>query len=93
MSRIPTHTVEGTPDASRPLLQKITQSSPTGLLLNVHAQMAHSPTVLAPYASGRLRASGLATAPARTTARARAPPAPVTSKIHDPRDGRETGRW
>jgi Carboxymuconolactone decarboxylase family len=53
MSRIPTHTVEGAPDASRPLLQKIAQSSPTGRPLNVHAQMAHSPAVLAAYASLR----------------------------------------
>ena len=53
MSRIPTHTVESAPDASRPLLQKIAQSSPTGRPLNVHAQMAHSPTVLAAYTSLR----------------------------------------
>jgi hypothetical protein len=53
MSRIPTHTVEGAPDASRPLLQKIAQSSPTGRPLNVHAQMAHSPAVLAAYTSLR----------------------------------------
>jgi hypothetical protein len=53
MSRFPTHTVEGAPDAARPLLQKIAQSSPTGRPLNVHAQMAHSPAVLAAYASLR----------------------------------------
>jgi hypothetical protein len=53
MSRIPAHTVEDAPAASRPLLQKIAQSSPTGRPLNVHAQMAHSPTVLAAYASLR----------------------------------------
>jgi hypothetical protein len=53
MSRIPTHTVEGAPDASRPLLQKIAQSSPTGRPLNLHAQMAHSPAVLAAYTSLR----------------------------------------
>jgi hypothetical protein len=53
MSRIPTHTVEGAPAASRPLLQKIAQSSPTGRPLNVHAQMAHSPAVLAAYLSLR----------------------------------------
>jgi hypothetical protein len=47
MSRIPTHTVEGAPNASRPLLQKIAQSSPTGRPLNLHAQMAHSPAVTA----------------------------------------------
>src|SRR5580704_4479566 len=53
MSRIPTHTVESAPGASRPLLQKIAQSSPTGRPLNVHAQMAHSPAVLAAYTSLR----------------------------------------
>ena len=53
MSRIPTHTLEDAPDASRPLLQKIAQSSPTGRPLNVHAQMAHSPAVLAAYTSLR----------------------------------------
>src|ERR1700740_2050351 len=53
MSRIPSHTVEGAAEASRPLLEKIAQSSPTGHPLNVHAQMAHSPAVLAAYASLR----------------------------------------
>jgi len=53
MSRIPTHTVEDAPEASRPLLQKIAQSSPTGRPLNLHAQMAHSPAVLAGYTSLR----------------------------------------
>lgn len=53
MSRIPSHTVEGAPEASRPLLQAIAQSSPTGRPLNVHAQMAHSPAVLAGYTSLR----------------------------------------
>ena len=53
MSRIPTHSVEDAPEASRPLLQKIAQSSPTGRPLNLHAQMAHSPAVLAAYASLR----------------------------------------
>lgn len=53
MSRIPTHTIEDAPDASRPLLQKIIQSSPTGRPLNLHAQMAHSPAALAAYTSLR----------------------------------------
>ena len=53
MSRFPSHTVEGAPEASRPLLQKIAQSSPTGRPLNAHAQMAHSPAVLAAYLSLR----------------------------------------
>jgi hypothetical protein len=53
MSRFPAHTVEDAPEASRPLLQKIAQSSPTGRPLNLHAQMAHSPAVLAAYTSLR----------------------------------------
>lgn len=53
MSRFPTHTVEDAPEASRSLLQRIVQSSPTERPLNAHAQMAHSPAVLAAYASLR----------------------------------------
>jgi hypothetical protein len=53
MSRIPTHTVEDAPAASRALLQKIVQSTPTGRPANLHAQMAHSPAVLTAYASLR----------------------------------------
>jgi hypothetical protein len=53
MSRFPNHTIEDAPEGSRPLLQKIAQSSPTGRPLNLHAQMAHSPAVLAAYASLR----------------------------------------
>ncbi len=53
MSRSPPHTVVGAPERSRPLLQTIAQSSPTGRPLNVHAQMAHSPAVLAAYTSLR----------------------------------------
>lgn len=53
MSRIPTHTVEDAPAASRPLLQKIVQSTPTGRAANLHAQMAHSPSVLSAYTSLR----------------------------------------
>ena len=53
MSRIPTHTVKDAPAASRPLLQKIVQSTPTGRPANLHAQMAHSPAVLTAYTSLR----------------------------------------
>src|ERR1700743_3040769 len=53
MSRFPNHTVEGAPEAALPLLQKIAQSSPSGRPLNLHAQMAHSPAVLAAYTSLR----------------------------------------
>jgi len=53
MSRFPTHTIEDAPEASRSLLQKIAESSATARPLNAHAQMAHSPVVLAAYASLR----------------------------------------
>jgi hypothetical protein len=49
MNRFPTHTVEDAPEGSRALLQGIAQASPSGRPLNVHAQMAHSPAVLAGY--------------------------------------------
>jgi len=53
MSRVPTLTVDSAPAASRPLLQKIVESSPGGRLFNLHAQMANSPAVLAAYAALR----------------------------------------
>ena len=53
MSRIPTLTIADAPDASRPLLQKIAESSPGGRVFNLHAQMANSPAVLAAYTSLR----------------------------------------
>ena len=53
MSRIPNHGVDDAPEAARPILQKIAQASPSGRPLNLHAQMAHSPAVLAGYASLR----------------------------------------
>jgi len=42
MTRIPSHTVEDAPEASRELLADMVQFSPTGRLLNMHAQMAHA---------------------------------------------------
>jgi alkylhydroperoxidase family enzyme len=53
MTRIPSHSVQDAPEASRPLLQEMIQFSPTGRLLNMHAQMAHSPAVLSAYVSLR----------------------------------------
>ncbi|WP_448956583.1 hypothetical protein [Labrys neptuniae] len=53
MTRIPTHTVEDAPAASRPLLEKIVQATPMGRPANLHAQMAHSPAVLTAYSSLR----------------------------------------
>lgn len=53
MSRIPGHTVDDAPEASRPLLQQAIQFSPTERPLNLHAQMAHSPAVLVAYSAIR----------------------------------------
>jgi hypothetical protein len=53
MARIPTHTIEDAPAAARPLLTEMIQFSPSGRLLNMHAQMAHAPAVLEAYVSIR----------------------------------------
>jgi alkylhydroperoxidase family enzyme len=53
MTRIPNHTIEDAPPAAQPLLQDMLQFSPTGRLLNLHAQMAHAPAVLEAYVSIR----------------------------------------
>ena len=53
MTRIPTHTIENAPTAARPLLAEMIQFSPSGQLLNMHAQMAHAPAVLEAYVSIR----------------------------------------
>jgi len=53
MTRIPNHTIGDAPAASRPLLEEMIQFSPTGRLLNMHAQMAHAPAVLEAYVSIR----------------------------------------
>jgi hypothetical protein len=57
MTRIPSHTVDDAPELSRALLADMVQFSPTGQLLNMHAQMAHAPAVLEAYTSIR-RATG-----------------------------------
>src|SRR5258707_14473563 len=68
MTRIPNHTLEDAPQASRPLLEDMVQFSPTGRLLNLHAQMAHSPAVLDAYVSIRRATArhGTLVAPARS---------------------------
>lgn len=53
MTRIPNHTIQDAPEASRPLLEDMLQFSPTGRLLSMHAQMAHAPAVLDAYVSIR----------------------------------------
>jgi len=57
MTRIPTHTIEDAPAAARSLLAEMIQFSPTGRLLNMHAQMAHAPAVLEAYVSIRRAAA------------------------------------
>lgn len=68
MTRIPSHTIEDAPEASRSLLENVIQFSPTGRLLNLHAQMAHAPAVLAAYVSIRQATSahGTLDLPVRT---------------------------
>jgi hypothetical protein len=53
MTRIPTHTLADAPEASRPILESIIAFSPTGNVLNLHGQLAHSPAVLSAYAAIR----------------------------------------
>jgi hypothetical protein len=53
MDRIPIHTIEDAPLPSRELLEGIVHSSPTGRPLNMQAQMADAPAVLASYVSLR----------------------------------------
>jgi Carboxymuconolactone decarboxylase family len=61
MSRIPSHTIDDAPPASRALLTDLLQFSPTGKPLNMHAQMAHAPAVLEAYTSIRRATSQLGT--------------------------------
>ena len=63
MSRLQTHTIEDAPPASRDLLEQVLKFSPTGKPLNLHAQMAHAPSVLAGYSGMRRANSELGTIP------------------------------
>ena len=47
MPRIPVHTVESAPEASRDALKALAQKY--GKVLNIHGEMAHSPAVLHTY--------------------------------------------
>jgi hypothetical protein len=49
VTRIYRHTIVGAPEAARPLLEGYVASSPTGKVLNLRGQMAHSPPVLAVF--------------------------------------------
>lgn len=66
MSRIPVHTLERAPSASKALLESIVQMSPTGRLLNMQAQMADAPAVLVQYISLRRATEEHGTLDART---------------------------
>jgi hypothetical protein len=46
MSRVPGHTAEDAPEAPRALLEGVIQFSSTGKPLNLHVQMARSPSML-----------------------------------------------
>jgi len=48
VSRIPVQTFESAPEQARPTLERLTRQ--TGRLLNIHAEMATTPVVLAAYA-------------------------------------------
>ena len=61
MTRIPSHSIEDAPLESRALLAEMIQFSPTGRLLNLHAQMAHAPAVLEAYVSIRRATARLGT--------------------------------
>jgi lactoylglutathione lyase len=53
-SRIPTHTLESAPDVTRPVLEAVVARSPIpGVPTNLHAQVAHAPSVLIGYAAMR----------------------------------------
>jgi uncharacterized peroxidase-related enzyme len=49
MPRIPVHTLDTAPEATQETLRKLEKRF--GKLLNIHAEMAHSPVVLATYAA------------------------------------------
>jgi lactoylglutathione lyase len=53
MPRIPTPTLDSAPAVTRPVLEALAQRSPSGKLINMHAQMAHAPAVLLGYMAMR----------------------------------------
>ncbi len=61
MTRIPSHSQSDAPPAARALLEEMVQFSPTGRLLNMHAQMAHAPAVLEAYVGMRRATANLGT--------------------------------
>jgi hypothetical protein len=61
MTRIPTHTIDDAPEASRSMLESVIGFSPTGRPLNLHAQMSDSPALLAAYTGLRRATAELGT--------------------------------
>jgi hypothetical protein len=54
MDRIPTHTLDSAPDASQPYLQALLHApGGMGRILNLQAQLAHAPVVMAAYTGMR----------------------------------------
>lgn len=49
MPRVPVHTLDDAPEETRPTLEGLQEKM--GKLLNIHAEMAHSPVALAAYAA------------------------------------------
>jgi alkylhydroperoxidase family enzyme len=69
MSRVPVHTIESTPAASRPMLEAILAGpGSVGRILNVQAQLAHAPAALGAYLGIRKSIEGHATLDLRTRA-------------------------
>lgn len=66
MPRIPSHSLETAPEVTRTELQHAAKQTPTGELLNLHAQMAHAPAVLASYTGIRKALDELGTFDAKT---------------------------
>jgi hypothetical protein len=61
MTRIPSHSLRDAPPDAQALLEEMVQFSPTGRLLNLHAQMAHAPAVLDAYVGLRKATAHLGT--------------------------------
>jgi hypothetical protein len=53
MSRVPSQTIADAPEETRSLLEAFAAASPTGELINLHAQLAYAPAVLNGYAAMR----------------------------------------
>jgi alkylhydroperoxidase family enzyme len=67
MSRVPAHALEAAPDASRPMLDTILAApGSVGRILNLQAQLAHSPAALGAYVGIRKSIEAHATLDLRT---------------------------